>query len=208
MPDPITALIVGGTTVAGGLIKSKAAGKAAKAQTQAADAGIAEQRAAREELRKLLEPYVAAGGSSLQAQLDLLGLNGPEAQQAAISAQEASPFFQDLARQGEDAILANASATGGLRGGNVQAALAQFRPQLLNQFINQQYSRLGGLTTLGQNSAAGVGAGNVDIASNISALLGERGAAQAGGALGKGQALADIFSLPARLLGAKLGGAF
>ncbi len=56
---------------------------------------------------------------------------GMEAQQGAISGLEGSPIFQALARQGEDAILQNASATGGLRGGNVQGALGQFRPAAL-----------------------------------------------------------------------------
>ena len=51
-----------------------------------------------------------------------------------------------MVRQGEEAILQGASATGGLRGGNVQAALAQFRPAMLNRFVQQQYERLGGLT--------------------------------------------------------------
>ena len=40
MPDPITALVVGGTQVVGGLVQSNAASKAAGAQTQAAERGI------------------------------------------------------------------------------------------------------------------------------------------------------------------------
>jgi hypothetical protein len=76
----------------------------------------------------------AAGGPALQAQMAALGLSGPEAQQEYVAQQEQSPAFQALARQQEEALLQNASATGGLRGGNVQGALAQFRPALLNQF--------------------------------------------------------------------------
>lgn len=104
-------------------------------------------------------------------------------QQEAVAQIEGSPMFQALARQGEEAILQNASATGGLRGGNTQAALAQFRPALLNQFIEQQYSRLGGLTKIGQASAAGVGAAGMDAATNIGNALTAAGQAQAGGAL-------------------------
>ena len=94
---------------------------------------------------------------SLGAQEDLLGLNGADAQGRAISQIENSPYFSGLVKQGENAILQNASATGGLRGGNTQAALAQFRPNMLAAAIDQQYQRLGGLTSLGQNAAAGVG---------------------------------------------------
>jgi hypothetical protein len=117
------------------------------------------------------------------------GEAGQAAQQQAISALEASPQFQALQQQGENAILQNASATGGLRGGNVQGALAQFRPALLSSLINQQYERLGGLSSIGQNAAAGVGNAGMSTGSNIATLLGRQGQAQAGGILGQQSAL-------------------
>jgi len=177
-----------GSAVIGGVVASSSASKAAKAQVQSAEAAAAEQRAAREELRTLLNPYVSAGTPALQAQMAALGLSGPEAQAKYVAEQEQSPIFQALAQQGENAILANASATGGLRGGNVQGALAQFRPALLNQFLEQQYGRLGGMTTLGQQSAAGVGSAGMTAATNIGEALTAAGQARAGGALAQGQA--------------------
>ena len=192
MPDPVSA-IGAAVSVGGSLIKGSAANKAAAAQTQASEAAIAEQRAAREEMRTLLQPYVAAGGPALQAQMAALGLAGPEAQAQYVSQQEQSPIFQALARQGEEAVLQRASATGGLRGGNVQGALAQFRPALLNQFLEQQYQRLGGMTTLGQRSAAGVGASGLDVASNIGNLFGDIGSAKAGAAGAQGQMWGNIL---------------
>lgn len=226
MPDPITGLVVGGTTLIGGAIQSSAAGKASKAQQQAADAGIAEQRRQFDAVQEILRPYVqagttalgglqpfeqagaaalgqlqpfitagiggisglqdfgaagvgaigglqdfsragtsaiqgldpfaAAGAPALSQQQALLGLRGPQAQQASISAIERSPAFQAQVRQGEEAILQAASATGGLRGGNVQAALAQFRPQMLQREIDLQYGRLGGLTTLGAGTTQNI----------------------------------------------------
>jgi hypothetical protein len=133
-----------------------------------------------------------------------LGLSGAEAQQAYISQQEQSPFFQSLAQQGENAILANASATGGLRGGNVQGALAQFRPALLTQFLDQQYGRLAGLSTLGQASAAGVGASGVTSATNIGQAYTQAGQAQAGGILGQ----ANAFNQAIGTIGGQLPGFF
>jgi hypothetical protein len=109
-------------------------------------------------------------------------------QQQAIAEIEASPAFQALAQQGENAILQNASATGGLRGGNIQGALGQFRPALLNQFIEQQYNRLGGMAKIGQASAAGVGAAGLDVATNIGSQLTAAGQARAGSALAQGNA--------------------
>jgi len=205
MPDPVTGLIVGGTSLIGGAIQSKAAKKAGQAQVAAADLGAAEQRAAREEMRRLLEPYTQVGVPALQEQMAAVGLSGPEAQAEYVAQQEASPIFQALARQGEQAMLQQASATGGLRGGNVQGALAQYRPALLNQFLEQQYGRLGGLTTLGQQSATGVGSTGMQTATSIADLLGQAGAARAGAALGQGQAWGNVLSLPAQFAGLQYG---
>jgi hypothetical protein len=205
MPDPVTALVVGGTSLASSAVGSKAAKSAGQLQYDASQAGVAETRAAREEMRALLEPYVAAGGPALQAQMGALGLAGPEAQQAYVAQQEQSPAFQALARQQEEAILQNASATGGLRGGNVQGALAQFRPALLNQFLEQQYGRLGGLTSLGQQSAAGVGTSGMQSAGSISELLAQGGAARAGAKLGSANAWQQSLSLPAQFAGLAIG---
>lgn len=137
-------------------------------------------------------PASAGTKGSLSAQQDLLGLNGVDAQKAAIDQIQSSPLFASLANQGETAMLQNASATGGVRGGNTQGALAQFRPQLLNQLIDQQYSRLGGLTTLGQNSAAGQASAAQQTGTNVANLLGQQGAATAGRYLAQGQAIANV----------------
>ena len=192
MPDPITA-VGAAVSVGGSLIKGSAANKAAQAQTDASNASIAEARAARAEMRQLLEPYTAAGTPALQAQMAALGLAGPEAEAAYVSQQEQSPIFQALARQGEEAMLQNASATGGLRGGNLQGALAQFRPALLNQFLQQRFTNLGGITTLGQRSAAGVGAAGMESAQNVGSYLGDIGAAKAGAAGAQGQMWGNIL---------------
>lgn len=133
------------------------------------------------------KPMTAPG--ALQGQQDLLGLNGVQAQQTAITNIENSPYFSGLVKQGEKAILQNASATGGLRGGNTQAALAQFRPNMLAAAIDQQYQRLGGLTSIGQNAAAGVGNAGLTTGNNVAGLLQQSGAATAGGYLASGRAI-------------------
>lgn len=189
---------VAGATLVGGYMASKsaskAAGKAADAQSRAADAQIAESQRQFDQIQALLQPYTDAGYRGLTGQQDLLGVNGAEAQQKAISALESSPTMQALTQQGETSILQNASATGGLRGGNVQAALAQFRPQLLSQLIQQQYSNLGGLVSVGQNAAAGVGNAGQNSSNQIIGALGQQGASQAGAALAQGQAQAGMWN--------------
>lgn len=196
------AAAVVGSAVVGGVLQSKAAGKAADAQSASAAAGIDEQRRQFDQVRELLKPYVDAGTGALQGQLDLAGLGGAEAQQAAIQAIESSPEFAAITQQGENAMLQNASATGGLRGGNTQAALAQFRPQVLSGLIDKQYGRLGGLAGMGQASAAGVGAAGMQTGTNVSNLLQQQGAAQAGGALAQGQAIGNVFGQIGQFAGA------
>jgi hypothetical protein len=184
------------------------------AQTQAAStqAGIDETRRQFDALQQTLAPYVNAGTGALGAQQNLLGLNGNAAQQTAIDGIKNSSQFQALQQQGNDAILANASATGGLRGGNVQGALSQFSPALLNSLIQQQYSNLGGLTSIGQSSAAGVGNAGMQTGANISNLLQQQGAALAGGQIAQGsvarQGFGDALSVLGTLTGAKKAGVF
>lgn len=187
----------------GGITGAKQAGQAGEraGQLQAASAekGIAEQRRQFDALVELMAPYVTAGQGALGQQQAIIGMQGPEAQRAATAGFEQSPLFQSMTQQGENAILQNASATGGLRGGNVQAALAQFRPQALNALIEQQYGRLGNLSTLGQASAAGQGAQGMASASNIGNLFANQGAALAGGQMAKGgvarQTFGDVLNI-------------
>lgn len=197
MPDPITAITAATAALdfAGSQSQADAAASASGAQAAASQAGIAEQRRQFDEIRKLLEPYVSAGSPALKQQQAILGLGGPGSQEQAYKALENSPQFQALARQGENAMLQNASATGGLRGGNIQGALAQFRPALLNQAIADQYARLAGLTSLGQQSAVGVGNAGMQTGGNIAQLLQEQGAAQAGGALAQGRAQQQMYNV-------------
>lgn len=188
---------VAGATVIGGYMASQsasdAADSAAQAQGNASAAQISESRRQFNAIQDLLKPYTQAGTGALTAQQNLLGLNGADEQQKAIGAISGSPQMAALLQQGENAILQNASATGGLRGGNTQAALAQFRPQLLSQLIQQQYSNLGGITSIGQNAAAGVGNAGQNSSNQIINALGQQGAAQAGAALASGQANAQMW---------------
>lgn len=184
--------VVGGIT--GSKDAAKAAGKAGDLQYQAAMKGVEEQQRQFDKLVELMAPYVSAGTGSMGAQQNLLGLNGAGAQQSSINALSGSPQMQAMLQQGENALLQNASATGGLRGGNTQAALAQFRPQLLNQMIQQQYGNLGGISQLGQASAAGQASAGMQTGANIGNLLQQGGAAQAGATMALGGANRAAFN--------------
>jgi hypothetical protein len=188
------AAAVGAAVLAGSVYsaneQSKAARNASGAQSTAAQAGMDEQHAQFAAVQKLLSPYVTAGNGALAGQQDLLGTNGADAQAKAIAALQSSPQYTSQLTAGNNNILQNASATGNLRGGNTQAALAQFAPQLLNQTISDQYARLGGMTSLGENAAAFTGNAGLQTGQGVANLLQQQGAAQAGGYLGEGKAQA------------------
>lgn len=203
--------IAAGTVVTGYLQSEaiKDSGDAAAAsQDRSAELGIAENRRQFDKLQALLKPYVEGGGSAFTAQQDLIGLNGPEAEEKAIAALEGSPRFDAIVKQGEAGILANASATGGLRGGDVEGALAQFRPQVLSQLIEDRYNKLGGIAGIGQASAAGVGAAGIQTGNSVAQLLQDSGEAQAQAALLSGAATANAWGNAGRAFGIVAGGKF
>jgi hypothetical protein len=185
--------------------QADAARDAAATQRESFQGGIDETRRQFDTLVKLMEPYVTQGAGALQAQGNLVGLGGADAQQQAIQALQQGPQFQAMEQAGQNAILQNASATGGLRGGNTQAALGQFSPQLLSALINQQYSQLGGLSQLGQASAAGQASAGIQTGANIANLLQQQGAAGAGGQLAQGsvarQGFGDLLQIGGMFLG-------
>lgn len=205
MPDPISGIVLAGSQLIGASMQASAAEEAAAAQAAGADKGIAEQRRQFDIMQQLLKPYVEAGKPALEAQQNLIGLGGAGKQQAAIAGLETSPVFQALQKQGEDAILQTASATGGLRGGNVQGALGQFRPAMLNQLIESQYNKLAGISTMGQNAATGQATIGVGIGNNISNLYGNQAAAQAGGIIGSAQPWVNALNMPAQFAMMKYG---
>jgi len=207
MPNPL--LLSAGTSIAGGLFggrsQSRAASEASAAQLEGTKLGIEEQRRQFNLMRRLSQPYVAAGGQGLQGALALMGLSGNQKQQQAINKITNGAEFGSMVRAGESAILGNASATGGLRGGNTEAALAQFRPEILSNLINKQIGNFGGLASNGQNAAVGVGTAGMNMGNNVSQLIGDGAAATAGGALARGQASANMWGGIAGTVGNVLG---
>jgi hypothetical protein len=180
-------------SITGATAAARGAQEAAATQAASAEKGIEEQRRQFDMMVELMSPYLAVGAPALTAQQALIGLQGPEAEQAAIDRITGGSRFQELTRQGEEAILSRASATGGLRGGNVQAALGQFRPQLLNQLIEEQYSQLGGLTNIGQSTAVRQAAAGQQTGQNVANLLANQGAALAGGQMAAGNVNRQMF---------------
>ncbi|WP_373092346.1 tail fiber domain-containing protein [Zhongshania sp.] len=121
----------------------RGAAMAAGAQQEALDY-LKEREAIPQELRE----------ASLQQLAGLFGIGGVPGEEALATIQ-GSPMYQAVLGQqqaGEEAILRNAAATGGLRSGNVQDALARYSGDLQNQALTQSLTGLQGLAQLPSNA--------------------------------------------------------
>lgn len=166
--------------------KKGGSGKALAAQVNAINQAMAEQSNQFKYIKDLITPYAEGGEKSFAASLDLLGL-GDGSQQDAINNLTNQDYFKTLVSQGEDALLQNASATGGLRGGNTQAALAQFRPSMISQLVQQQLNNLGGITATGLQGAGTLAGASQNYANNIGNMQMQIGSATANRQLAKSQ---------------------
>lgn len=183
--------MIGG--VIGAQKMKKASKKAMKYQVDYANQGITQQNQALDAIKGYYDPYATAGNQALGQYGNLLGLGGADQQQAAIDQLKNSPFYQSLYRTGEEAVLQNASATGGLRGGNTQRSLADFGADTLMQTIQQQLQSLGGLTEMGYNSAGALSGASQNTADNVTNLLQNIGGYKAGNAITQGNIKAGMW---------------
>lgn len=147
--------LIGG--IIGGGKQAKATRRAADLQYKAAQEGIAETRRQFDLTRADFASEQQLGEDGIGGFRRLVGLDGAEAQQAEIDALRASPLYQSIFNNGRDTILATASATGGLRGGNTQDALSRFGGDALSQVIRQQLSDYAGTIGIGMGSDEAIG---------------------------------------------------
>lgn len=110
----------------------------------------------------------------------MLDANGNPVQDGSTISQRAmsSPFYTNAVKVGEDSVLRNASATGGLRSGNIQEALAQTNQNAYLASYQNQLSGLQGFANLPSN------------ANNIAAQQSSIGQTLAQGMLGSAQSSA------------------
>jgi len=208
----MSAWVAGGLALASVAAGAYAANKRASAARRAAgqqidmyNRGVSEQEAKLADIKDLLSPYTDLGKKALESQGNLIGLGTPEQQRKAISNIEQGPQFQAMQQQGENSLLQNASATGGLRGGNIESALAQFRPSLLSSLIQQQFSQLGGLSGQGLQASNALSGFTQNTGNNKSQLFGQIGAAQAGATNAQGAANAAPWQMASDLAGSYSG---
>ena len=101
-----------------------------------------------------LDPYAQTGQGALNVEAARAGAYGPEAQAQAFADYQSSPGQQWFQDQQEEALLRNASATGGLRGGSTQTALQE---QAMGRASTNYQQDLMNLRSLGERGQAAAG---------------------------------------------------
>jgi len=131
-----------------------------------------------EQTRADLSPYNTAGQTATTQQENLLGLNGQDAANSAMSKFQASPGYQYQLSQGLKSVDEGAASQGMLLSGAAVKAEEAYGSNLANQDFSNYYNRLSGLSTTGEAAAAGEATSNTSTGSQLASTYTGSGNAQ------------------------------
>lgn len=218
---PVSAAIIGGAGLVGGIgsaiIGSNAAQSAAQTQAQAAEQAQQTQLQMFNTAQAAEAPYNQVGQGATQTLAGLYGINGAGGGTGAPTAQSLAAFTQspDYAfalQQGTQAMQRSAAAGGTLISGGQLKAGQEFGQGLASQQYGNYYNRLLSLSQLGQSAATGIS----NSATNAGAQIGNSeqaaGQALASGTVGSANAITGGLTsatggIATAALLSKLGGA-
>lgn len=165
---------------------SDAAKKAARAQERAGLEAIDLQRETTQQIRGDLAPFREAGAAGIPL---LSGaINDPSSRVLN------NPFFQTMAADQEQRLLASAAARGKVGSGGTGDDLQRNLLLLGNQFAQQDITNLQNLTNTGANAAAQTGSFLQQGAAAQGGIIGNIANAQAAGTIGAVNARADAIN--------------
>ncbi len=192
----------------GGMLDSSKAGKPIQAASTERNAGINnaidELRAQNPELQKYYsqmgeayKPYTTAGLNAFNTNVENGNKNQEQIYADFLNQDQNSPLYQSIMKAQENTLLNNAAATGGVRGGNTQAALARLAPDVLEKLMSQRmnientgYNRNMDIAKIGGNltqqyaqSGLDLGRQGLDIAKLIADYKYKQGIGNAQGAI-------------------------
>jgi hypothetical protein len=185
MPDPVTAMVVGGTTLVSGKMQADAAKKAAGTQAAAADRAMAQEREMYDISREDLAPYRETGYTALKditQRMPLFTSQFGEEQMA----QYLDPSMEFRRKLGEQTTARMLNVGGGAISGNTLRGLEDYGQNLasteygnaFNRFQNERtniYNTLANIAGMGQGAVnTGVTAGQNFAGSRLGLLLAKR----------------------------------
>lgn len=211
--------------IASSVISSNAAGDAANAEVTASNNASKIQQDQFAQTQANEQPYMQAGGNALAALQRGIGI-GPGTDGSGVGNLNApftpadfhnSPGYQFQLQQGENAVLNNRSAMGGVNSGNTLKALTQFGQGTANQdywnaynaFVNrqnQQFGQLNSVVGTGANAVNNTGSFGANAANNVAQNTIGAGNSQAAGIVGQASAITNGISSAGNQLAFLLGG--
>lgn len=182
MADPISAGIMVGGSLLGGLFGKSSSNSAARAQERANQAAIAEQRRQFDITQQNMQPWLAAGRNAL-GQLSDPAKNF-----------QTSPGYDFRRTEGQRGIGNSFAARGGAFSGNALRALTEYNQNLASGEFGNWWNQQAGLAGVGQNAANSLANAGQASANNIGSYLVDSGQARASGILGGANALSGGLS--------------
>lgn len=186
--DGLGAVIGGAGALAGALLSSNAADKAASAVSQAADNTSAVQKAMYDQTRTDYAPYRDVGQNALYQYaaatgVDYEGAPGTteERMQEAFSRFNASPDYNFRLQQGIDALDKSAAARGRLLSGAQDKAITEYGQNVASGEWNNYLNRLASQAGIGQTATGATAAAGGQTAANIGTATMAAGDARASG---------------------------
>ena len=149
--------------------------KAARARAAGITEGISEQQRQSAQTRRDFEPTIAGGQAAADQEAAFLGLQGKDAEQAAIDSFIESPGQAFLRQRAERALTRNAAALGGLRGGNVLTALQEQGIGIAAGQLGERKDRLSMVANRGVNALSNRAGLESGYSANIANLQAGRG---------------------------------
>ena len=157
----------------------QAASQSADAATQASEQAAAQAAQARADL----QPWRASGEQANNKLLDMLGLSGKQYNYASED-----PSYQFRLSEGQKQVDNSAAARGSTLSGGALKALQKYGQGMASQEFQNSYNRLSGMSTQGQNAAAGQGSASMQFGEQQGANTRAAGDAYGAGALGEAAA--------------------
>lgn len=183
MADPVSAGIMVGGSLVGGMLGKGGAKKAARAQAEAQREATAEQRRQFDLTRNDLAPWRAEG----QNALGRLG----RASTGSMQDFYAAPDYQFVRDEGQRNMGNSFAARGGAFSGNALRALTQFNQNLAAGQYNDWWNRQAGIAGVGQNAVNTGAQLGQSTANNIAQIAMAGGDARASSIMAGRNALAS-----------------
>jgi hypothetical protein len=198
------AVIVGGASLAGGMLQANAAQKSAQTMADANARAQDQLMATGQQASQQFAPYTQLG----QIGVDQLTANAPyfahQFNNQDLNANLA-PNYDFQLQQGQGATNAASNASGGMVSGNALKGLQDYTQNYaqgayqnaFNNYNAQQtniFNRLSGIAGIGMQGATGTANAQLGVGTNIAQLTQGIGQAQAAGQMGQANAFSGAFN--------------